>query len=173
MSSEPASSQGAQAIHVHIQVWEWLISSITRGKSVSRTRWDRRDERGQMRFTLRAWFHSKGNTSMDTPHTRNTPSSAHIHIVTSTHGHHRPLYILCFSKIYLHPPLTTSNAPLHPHPYPIAHPLLPLDMPHPETHPTHSHQAATRKDSGGWGSRMGNWEQETSPSFSHPRIDLK
>ena len=62
-----------------------------------------------MSFTLGASLHSKYSTgTYATPqhtHTQHTGMQPYPHVGT------RPVYIVCFSKIYLHPPLITSGFP--------------------------------------------------------------
>ena len=62
-----------------------------------------------MGFTLGTSLHSEYSTGTHTTpqhtHTQHTGMQPYPHVGT------RPVYILCFSKIYLHPPLITSGFP--------------------------------------------------------------
>ena len=62
-----------------------------------------------MGFTLGASFHSKHSTGTHIPH-----PNTHTHMGMQPYPHvaTRRIYIPCFSKIYLHPPLITSAFPV-------------------------------------------------------------
>ena len=143
---------------------------------MSRTGWDGRDERRSdgLYSNGLVLFQVQHRYTYTTP--QNTHTRQHTGIQSYPHLGTRPIYLLCFSKIYLYPPLITPDATLG---VGGGTPTPSLSLSHTHTH-THTHTPALRPCLtpiilqlrrtlvGEWAVRMRDLEEEAPHSFSCP-----